>query len=357
MSNDHRTTTRSGPHRRRATVLSVLAVTGLALAACGEQTSVDNGEESQVSVSSVPATEPATTPAETTAVTGPATTPATEPATTPETAPPTTAAALVEPPALLTAIDGSGDAVVIEAGVPTVVYDGTDPDDAAPEEGESVSIDGVAVAPDGRVIVSLCCEPVAGSLLTVDPATGTEEYSGFGHLATFGSTGTMFWTAYDAIDAGGADGMVSFMIAPHDPTTGTVIDLAVVPGDASEGDVLLVLIAGPDGTTLHRHTASGGEMSVKVAVSGSIWTDAELPSLAGHQGDAFYVLDEATDQLLAFAYATLEPVTVGLAPAGVDTFSWTSAWITPEGGVFVTDDRELFVVGGGQIPGEYVWVR
>lgn len=357
MSHDHRTTPRRNVRRRATVAAAAWSLAGLALVACGEQTSVDNAEESQVSVSSVPATQPATTPAETTPVTEPATTPVTEPATTPETAPATTVAALVEPPALLTAIDGAGDAVVIEAGAPTVVYDGTDPDDAAPEEGESVSIDGVAVAPDGRVVVSLCCEPVAGSLLTIDRATGTEEYSGFGHLATFGSSGTMFWTAYDAIDAGGADGMAEFTIAPHDPTTGTVIDLAVVPGDASEGDVLLVLIAGPDGTTLHRHTASGGEMSVTMRVSDSIWTDAELPSLAGHQGDAFYVLDEATDQLRAFAYATLEPVAVGLAPAGVDTFSWTSAWITPEGGVYVTDDRELFVVGGGQIPGEYVWAR
>ena len=69
------------------------------------------------------------------------------------------------------------------------------------------------------------------------------------------------------------------------------------------------------------------------------------------------MLDEATDRLLAFEYATLEPVAVGLAPAGMDTFPWTSAWITPEGGVYVTDDRGLFVVGGGQIPGEYVWAR
>jgi hypothetical protein len=304
-----------------------------------EPSSVDNADETEVTASTVPDTQPATTPGDTTPVTEPATTPAPEPPTTPETVPPTTIA-LVAPPALLTAIDSSGDAVVIDAGTPTVVYDGTDPDDAAPEEGESVSIDGVAVAPDGRVIVSLCCEPVAGSLLTVDRTTGAEEYAGFGHLATFGSTGTMFWTAYDAINAGGADGMVSFMIAPHDPTTGTVIDLAVVPGDASEGDVLLVLIAGPGGTTLHRHTAAGGEMPVKATVSNSTWTDAQLPSLAGHQGDAFYVLDEATDQLLAFAYSTLAPVDATLAPAGVDTFSWTSAWITPD-----------------QIPGEYVWAR
>ncbi len=356
MALDHRTTARRALRRRATIAAAAWSLAGLALVACGESTSVDNAEESQVSVSSVPATQPETTPADTAPVTEPATTQATEPATTPETAPATTAAP-VEPPALLTAIDGAGDAVVIEAGVPTVVYDGTDPDDSAPEEGESVSIDGVAVAADGRVIVSLCCEPVAGSLLTVDRATATEEYSGFGHLATFGSGESMFWTAYDATNVGAADGTVDFMIAPHDPTAGTVIDLAVVPGDASEGDVLLLLVAGPDGTTLHRHTASGGEMSVQVAVSDSIWTDAELPSLAGHQGDAFYVLDEATDRLLAFSYATLEPVAVDLAPAGVDTFPWTSAWITPEGGVFVTDERELFVVGGDQIPGEYLWAR
>ena len=229
MSNDRRTTTRPGAHRRM-TVLAVLATTGLVLAACGEQTSVDNADETEVTASSVPDTQPATTPADTTPVTEPATTPAPEPPTTPETAPPTTAAP-VEPPALLTAIDGAGDAVVVEAGVPTVVYDGSDPDDAAPEEGESVSIDSVAVAPDGRVIVSLCCEPVAGSLLTVDRATGAEEYSGFGHLATFGSTGTMFWTAYDAIDAGDTSGFFWFFNAANTELVVKLLDGRLVNGN------------------------------------------------------------------------------------------------------------------------------
>ncbi len=47
---------------------------------------------------------------------------------------------------MVTAIDGNGDAVVLSwNGVPTVLHDGTDPDDAPPEEGEVTSVDGVAV--------------------------------------------------------------------------------------------------------------------------------------------------------------------------------------------------------------------
>lgn len=347
MSHDHRTTTRRNV-RRRATAAVAWSLAGLVLAACGESSSVDNGEESQVTASSVPATEPATTP-ETSPVTEPATTPATEPATTPETTPPTTAAP-VEPPALLTAIDGAGDAVVIEAGVPTVVYDGTDPDDAAPEEGESVSIDGVAVAPDGRVIVSLCCEPVPGSLLAVDRATGVEEYIGFGHLATFTAAGSMVWTAYGPVNVGGVDTSVAAEIAVFEPTDGNVIDLAVVPSDA--GDLTLVLVAGADGTTLHRFPAAGGDMQLSAPVSGATWLDPEPPILAGYDADAIYVLDRTGDRLLAFDAATFEP----LATAEVLT-TWLGGWITPEHTVFITDGRALVVDGGDPIPGEYLWVR
>ncbi len=348
MSNDHRTPSRSGPHRR-ATVMAVLAATGLVLAACGEQTSVDNADETQVTASSVPATQPASTPADTTPVTEPATTPAPEPPTTPETAPPTTAAP-VAPPSLLTAIDGAGDAVVIEAGVPTVVYDGTDPDDAAPEEGESVSIDGVAVAPDGRVIVSLCCEPVPGSLLAVDRATGVEEYIGFGHLATFTAAGSMVWTAYGPVNVGGVDTSVAAEIAVFEPTDGNVIDLAVVPSEA--GDLTLVLVAGADGTTLHRFPAAGGDMQLSAPVSATTWLDPEPPVLAGYDADAFYVLDRTGDRLLAFDADTLEP----LATPEVLT-TWLGGWITPEHTVYITDARALVVDGGDPIPGEYLWVR
>jgi hypothetical protein len=349
MSHDHRTTTRRNVRRRATVAAAAWSLAGLVLVACGESSSVDNGEESQVSVSSVPATQPETTPAETTPVTEPPTTPATEPATTPETAPPTTAAP-VEPPALLTAIDGAGDAVVIEAGVPTVVYDGTDPDDAAPEEGESVSIDGVAVAPDGRVIVSLCCEPVPGSLLAVDRATGIEEYIGFGHLATFTAAGSMVWTAYGPVNVGGVDTSVVAELAVFEPTDGNVIDLAVVPSEA--GETVLVLVAGADGTTLHRFPAAGGDMQLSAPVSAATWLDPEPPVLVGYDTEAFYVLDRTGDRLLAFDAATLEPLAT---PAVLTT--WLGGWITPERTLYITDARALVVDGGDPIPGEYLWVR
>jgi hypothetical protein len=85
----------------------------------------------------------------------------------------------------VTAIDGNGDAVVLSwNGQPTVLHDGTDPDDPPPMEGETTAVDGVAV--DFRADeawIGICCEPVAGTMLRTRLGTVAtyDDGDGFGH--------------------------------------------------------------------------------------------------------------------------------------------------------------------------------
>jgi hypothetical protein len=85
----------------------------------------------------------------------------------------------------VTAIDGNGDAVVLSwNGQPTVLHDGTDPDDPPPLEGESTAVDGVAVDFWGREAwIGICCEPVAGTMLRtdIDTVATYDDRAGFGH--------------------------------------------------------------------------------------------------------------------------------------------------------------------------------
>lgn len=85
----------------------------------------------------------------------------------------------------VTAVDGNGDAVVLSwNGQPTVLHDGTDPDDPPPLEGETTAVDGVAVPFVGdEAWIGLCCEPVAGTMLRTDVGTVAtyDDGDGFGH--------------------------------------------------------------------------------------------------------------------------------------------------------------------------------
>jgi hypothetical protein len=85
----------------------------------------------------------------------------------------------------VTAIDGSGDAVVLSwNGERTVLHDGTDPDDPPPLEGETTTVDGVAVDfREEEAWIGICCEPVAGTMLRTDIGTVAtyDDGDGFGH--------------------------------------------------------------------------------------------------------------------------------------------------------------------------------
>jgi hypothetical protein len=265
----------------------------------------------------------------------------------------------------IVAVDGSGDAVVFDGeGRPQAVYDGRDPDDPPPAEGEVTVVDGVTFAPDGSgVLVGLCCEPVPGSLLRVDPVTGAAENAAFGRLPAATRYDNVVWATLGApgsaelvpsVVVGDRAGSIATTLRTF-PLDSRIVDLAVVPDQADAravGDLVLVLLATPEGVELHRFFAAGGDIVVTTRVSDVPWTEDAGLSLAGWGGGTLAVLDRANGVLRAFDVETLSPLPE-LDRSGVD---WISAWFTPNSARFVNRDRTL-VVDDVELPGEYVWVR
>jgi len=261
----------------------------------------------------------------------------------------------------MVAIDGNGDAVVFDqANVPRVVFDGTDPDDPLPLEGEVTSLDGVAATDGGATaIVGICCEPVPGSLVSVDLASGAEDYIGFGRLPAVTRFGNLVWATLGsdesndivpAVVVGDADGRQAATLQTF-PLDSRIVDLAVVPEPSGLGDAVLVLLATSDRVELWRLLAGGGDMFMSTTISDVAWTEDAGLSLAGYSAASFFVLDEANDRLLEFDGLTFNPV---VTPDG--KFLAISLWITPETRREVTPDRRL-LIDGILVPGEYLWVR
>ena len=263
------------------------------------------------------------------------------------------------------AVDASGDVVVFDGeGRPQAVYDGTDPDDPPPAEGEVTAVDGVTVAPDGSgLLVGLCCEPVPGNVLKVDPSSGTVENVAFGRLPAATRYGNVVWATLGdpatgdpvpVVVVGEAAGTVATTLQSF-PIDSRIVDLAVVPDQADTravGDIVVVLLATPDGVELRRFFAAGGDMMLTARISDVPGTEDAGLSLAGWRDGSLFVLDRATDTVRAFDVETFAPLP-DLDRTGVD---WISAWFTPGSTRVVTGDRRL-VVDDVEVPGEYVWVR
>jgi hypothetical protein len=263
------------------------------------------------------------------------------------------------------AVDASGDVVVFDGeGRPQAVYDGTDPDDPPPAEGEVTAVDGVTVAPDGSgLLVGLCCEPVPGNVLKVDPSSGTVENVAFGRLPAATRYGNVVWATLGdpatgdpvpVVVVGEAAGTVATTLQSF-PIDSRIVDLAVVPDQADTravGDIVVVLLATPDGVELRRFFAAGGDMMLTARISDVPGTEDAGLSLAGWRDGSLFVLDRATDTVRAFDVETFAPLP-DLDRTGVD---WISARFTPGSTRVVTGDRRL-VVDDVEVPGEYVWVR
>jgi hypothetical protein len=251
----------------------------------------------------------------------------------------------------IVAIDGNGDAVLIEAidGTSTVLADGTDPDDPLPSEGEVTHIDGVSLSPDGTaLIVGDCCEPIPGSLSRVDPSTGERTFFGYGHFPSFTTFGQVVSEALGTIGLTDVDGSQVTTLLEIDPGEGTIVDLAVVSVDGV--DLVLAIVKGPEGTSLIRAFAAGGDMQLTIPISSATWTDDAEFSLGGWAGGQVFVLDEANDAWMAFDTETLSAIPT---ESSVD---WISAW-SENGAMRYIDSRRRLFVDGAQVPGEYLWVR
>lgn len=92
------------------------------------------------------------------------------------------------PLTVIAALDDNGDAVLVPTDAdPFVVFDGPEPDQPAPEEGPGPNVvDSVALRPAGHTaFVGVCCEPIAGSILSGSPTDLGTESVAFGYAPAF----------------------------------------------------------------------------------------------------------------------------------------------------------------------------
>lgn len=336
----------------------LVAAIAAAAAGCGSESSdltVTTAETTAPAAADPPTTEPTdsavpiTSPAPPTATDAPAVTDAptitTEPATTGTTP-------LLTSPHPIVAIDGNGDAVIVAAdGTKVVLFDGTDPDEPAPSEGEVTSVNGIAVLDDGSLaFVSDCCEPVPGTMYrTVPPAMVSYEsgFVGYGNGPSLSPDQTMLVRpVYDAIVVSDLEldeiATVAIDAASQFPYEAVFID----------GDTIAVTMFGPEEATLILYDIAGSSLvpGVSAPLAGPAQTP---PSFAGVGSGVLYVAGLEANTLAAFDTTTLSAnpaanITLPAEPL--------SAWVSSGEVRWVGSDRVLHI-GDTTIPGAFIWVH
>jgi hypothetical protein len=255
----------------------------------------------------------------------------------------------------ITAIDGNGDAVLVEPdGTTTVLYNGVDPDDPVPSEGEVVRVNGVAASSDrSQAFISLCCEPVPGSIAKWPSAPGEPgDFVAYGNAAVLSPDGTLL----AAVRAGdvvllGLDGQQIAGLT-IDPSQGSPVEVAFWNNDS-----LVVLAAGPERASLLFLGKSGDTFIIRNTVELEPPTSPTTArySFADFSDQEFYVLD--AEQGLLQTYNGYTGARLGQWD-GAQFGGIVDATKVAFGGAvlrYVDTSRRLFV-DGEQVPGEYIWV-
>jgi hypothetical protein len=333
-----------------AVVLVVAATVGVIAARRGDGDSVYRLLPATVpSNPSTPHTAPATT---TPATEEPATTSVTIVPVLPTTISPetsTTVPAITRP---IVAIDGNGDAVIVSLdGTTTVLKDGPDPDDPPPTEGETYSIDAVAISDTGsNAIVGVCCEPVVGSLLWYAfPYTATPPTT-YGHAPAISPDGHK--VAIDQLQA----------VSVYDASLGSTISTSdTFLSGTGNGFVWLddqrfvVLEALPDSAKLQTMTVNADNNKLVGGDTNQLnGVDGFSVSLAGTGPGVIYVSGwQSASVLSAISTEDLQPVPNSDIALPAEALS---AW-TQDGELrWVDTDRHLHI-GDVVVPGEYIWVH
>jgi hypothetical protein len=275
--------------------------------------------------------------------------------TAPTTPPPATTAPAAPSRSSIVAIDGNGDAVLVEPdGTTTLIYDGVDPDDPLPSEGDVVTVNGVTALPDrSQAFVSVCCEPIPGSIVRWPSASDNpNEFFAYGNAAVLSPDGeSLAAVVVESISLVGlADD--DYATLAIDATEASPIELAFTNNGS-----LAVLVSGPDRASIVFLDRSGDTFAVRATVeldSASSPTTTRY-SLAGLSEDTLFVLDAEAGVLQTYDWF-----------AGERVGEWDGAEfggfaepvrVAFDGATlrYVDTSRRLFV-DGDQVPGEYIWV-
>ncbi|HRE03913.1 MAG TPA: hypothetical protein PLV68_21635, partial [Ilumatobacteraceae bacterium] len=258
-----------------------------------------------------------------------------------ETTTTTTIAAVAGP---FPAINADGAAVLVDSsGASTLLFQGPDPDDPGPTEGESSYVASVAVQPGGATVyVGLCCEPVVGTIFSVTPPTPGSWESPWWYGSALAISPDGLWFArvtYDQITVSDA-AFNDIAAVPEDFELGQTYDLAW----SADGARLYGIRLGHEGWTVRSFAFDGTTLTEQPSVL-ILPLAAAAPvqpvGFAGARGDLLFVAGIDTMRVQAYD-------TVSLAPrADADIVlggSATSAWVDSDGTVRWTDDaRRLHV--------------
>ena len=285
---------------------------------------------------------------------------------------------------MLAAINGDGDAVALPGdGRSVLLFDGTDPDDPPPLEGETTAVDGVAMTFTADAWIGICCEPVAGSLLTT--AFGTEatyetSSAGFGHapsmspddryLATIDYDGLSIrdtWSvsdpAFTSIDTSagfiselqwvGIDRLAALIVGE---TSTDIVVYQVTDGQAAE--TLRTEIPQAGYSDLSRYTVSLAGWDAGIVAGVPLETATPVLFLAGHSGDVSGEPSPDDGLVEAFDVRTLERVpSADRTVAGgvrVSIVGGQTRWVDGERRLWTALAPDLH--DAIQVPGEFIWV-
>ena len=307
----------------------------------------DDGEGNRI----VPATVPETTVAPETTV----------PTVAPTDPPPVSTLAPV--PAgtpLAAAILGNGDAAVIAADLSTrVAFDGADPSDPA---AEGLGVADVVVTPGGRVFVSTCCEPVAGTWFEVDASGQPASDTRFGHALELSPDGTRLASV-------GASGIT---VTDLDGAVLASVDLSSSPVYRQPESVMwlddqtlaIIELRQPDpGPEFRLYTVDAGLTTAPAAEGVVIGTDLEAtwPHFGGVADDgSIFVYRGARGGTVSDRLEAHDPVSLAPRPASDlvidDEMAAVDAWYRDGSLTWVGMNDELHV-GEDVVPGEFAWAR
>lgn len=253
----------------------------------------------------------------------------------------------------IAAINGDGDAVLVDpSGATTLLYDGTDPDSAPPAEGETAGVDLVAVTADGsQAFIGVCCEPVAGTLFRTAPPTSAtnDSPSVFGHAPALSPSGaTLARVVYDTVVVSDLS-FRDLAAIPENFDLGVTYDLAWV-----DDQHLLALRVGPAGTDLRVLQFSGNALTemTTATIFGAAVDPVTSATFAGRGDGVVYLLGVAADALAGYDRSTL----VALPDRNIALAGAISAWVDNSVVRWVDGVRQLHI-GDVVVPGEFLWVR
>ena len=243
----------------------------------------------------------------------------------------------------IAAIDGNGDAVLVDAdGTATVLYDGTDPDDYAPQEGPCVRVEGVAVTDDLTTsIIATHCQPSSGSLIVTNSADPANPQVGSGYAPVISPDQKQLAAIMDNRI------VVSWLDLSSPLQSGELRFLeSIVDIEWTDDTHVVALVVGHTFAFLNRYLVTDEGLVETESGGGPL-----MYALAGVSDGVLYALTGGNG-VVAFSADTLEP----LPEHDITLNGWPTSASIHDGELRWVDDERHLHIEDRIVAGEYITV-